>query len=85
MNDCDHLNICLEKFSIMFAKIDSLDSAIRGTPEGYPGVIGRLDRLEQASGKNNKLRWLLVCTIAGMISSSTVGILILILNVKAKG
>lgn len=58
---------CPRKFDLLFEKIDRLDEAIRGN--GKPGILMRLDRLEQAEVKRAKLVWLLVgALLAGLTS-----------------
>ena len=61
---------CPRKFDLLFEKIDRLDEAIRGN--GKPGILMRLDRLEQAEIKRAKLVWLLVgALLAGLAGCLT--------------
>jgi len=43
---------------VMHKKLDRLDEAIRGN--GKPGILIRLDRLEQDAKRQSKLVWLIV-------------------------
>ena len=56
---CDHddRDECARKFDLLFEKIDRLDESIRGN--GKPGIVVRLDRLEQSEMSRGKLLWLL--------------------------
>jgi hypothetical protein len=52
-------------------KLDRLDDAIRGTPGNgtKPGIQTRLDRLEQAARRHDKLAWLAIGTAATAIAT----------------
>jgi len=53
---------------VIHAKLDRLDEAIRGN--GKPGIMIRLDRLEQDAKRQAKLVWLIVgATVVAAISS----------------
>jgi len=55
-------------FKVIHAKLDRLDEAIRGN--GRPGIMIRLDRLEQDAKRQAKLVWLIVgATVVAAISS----------------
>jgi len=56
--DLDDRDECARKFDLLFEKIDRLDESIRGN--GKPGIVVRLDRLEQSEMSRGKLLWLLV-------------------------
>ena len=45
-------------FEVLHGKLDRLDEAIRGN--GKPGIILRLDRLEQDARRQDKLIWLIL-------------------------
>lgn len=49
---------CQHQLDVLFEKIDRLDESIRGN--GKPGIIVRLDRLEQSAKSQGKLIWLLI-------------------------
>ncbi|MBI1372478.1 MAG: hypothetical protein GC159_06925 [Phycisphaera sp.] len=54
------------------AKLDRLDEAIRGTPGNgtKPGILIRLDRLEQDARRQGKLIWLIVgAAVTGLTSA----------------
>lgn len=55
--DQDDRAECARKFDLLFEKIDRLDESIRGN--GKPGIVVRLDRLEQSAMSRGKLLWLL--------------------------
>jgi hypothetical protein len=55
---CEEHEHCKTSFEVLFAKIDKLDEAIRGN--GKPGIIIRLDRLEQDAKRQSKLIWLII-------------------------
>ncbi len=55
-------------FEVIHDKLDRLDEAIRGN--GRPGIMIRLDRLEQGAKRQAKLVWLIVgATVVAAISS----------------
>jgi hypothetical protein len=51
-------------------KLDRLDEAIRGN--GKPGILIRLDRLEQDAKRQSKLIWLIVGAMVTGLSSAVV-------------
>jgi len=51
-------------------KLDRLDEAIRGN--GKPGILIRLDRLEQAAQRHAKLIWLIVGALVTAAASGLV-------------
>jgi len=55
-------------------KFDRLDEAIRGTPVNgsKPGILIRLDRLEQDAKRQSKLIWLIVGALLTGLSSALV-------------
>ena len=69
MTDCDNQyeSICRDEFAKVHRKLDKLDEAVRGN--GKPGILIRLDRLEQDAKRQAKLTWLLIgATVAGGVS-----------------
>ena len=69
MTDCDNQyeSICRDEFAEVHRKLDKLDEAVRGN--GKPGILIRLDRLEQDAKRQAKLTWLLIgATVAGGVS-----------------
>jgi hypothetical protein len=54
-NEMEH---CQKNFESIHEKLDRLDTAIRGN--GKPGILIRLDRLEQDAKRQAKLIWLLL-------------------------
>jgi len=68
MNNCDEHLECHKRFDLLFEKLDKLDAAIRGN--GKPGILLRLDRLEQDAKRQSKLIWLIVG--AGITAAATV-------------
>ena len=57
-DDCEEHEHCKTSFEVLFAKIDKLDESIRGN--GKPGILIRLDRLEQSAKTQSKLIWLII-------------------------
>ena len=53
---------CERQFEGIHRKLDRLDEAIRGN--GRPGILIRLDRLEQNARRQARLLWLIVGAIA---------------------
>ena len=55
-------------------KLDRLDEAIRGTPGNgsRPGILTRIDRLEQNAKRQAKLLWLIAGGIVTAIASGIV-------------
>jgi len=51
-------------------KLDRLDEAVRGN--GKPGILIRLDRLEQDAKRQSKLIWLIVGALLTSLSSALV-------------
>jgi hypothetical protein len=58
MNECDPFEQCQTHWESIHRKLDRLDEAIRGN--GKPGILIRLDRLEQDARRQGKLLWLIV-------------------------
>lgn len=56
------------------AKLDRLDEAIRGNPGNgsKPGILVRLDRLEQDARRQSRLIWLIVGAIVTALTSGLV-------------
>lgn len=77
-NDCEHnqTEICNGQFKAIHARIDKsdkvthekltkLDNAIRGN--GKPGIMTRLDRIEQAKILRSKLAWFFAGTVGAFL------------------
>lgn len=61
---------CERHLAAIHAKVDRLDEAIRGN--GKPGILLRVDRLEQAGKRTSTLVWMVV----GALVTSVSGILV---------
>ena len=73
MNECDQTDRYLlneKHFEIIHGKLDRLDEAIRGN--GRPGVVIRLDRLEQDAKRQGKLIWLILGAVATGLTSGLI-------------
>jgi len=53
--------ICKREFREIHAKLDRLDTAIRGN--GKPGIQTRLDRLEVAQATRSRLLWIIAAAL----------------------
>ncbi len=62
------------QFESIQRKLDRLDEAIRGTPGNgdKPGILIRLDRLEQDAKRQSKLIWLIVGAVVTAMASGFV-------------
>ena len=58
-------NICKDEFAQVHTKLDKLDESIRGN--GKPGILVRLDRLEQRDAIRKKIFWLVVGALVSAI------------------
>ena len=60
-------------------KLDRLDEAIRGTPGNgsRPGILTRLDRLEQAAARQGRVIWLIA---GGIVTAFTSGVVAWIIS-----
>ncbi|MBI1373654.1 MAG: hypothetical protein GC159_13070 [Phycisphaera sp.] len=69
----DTVIVTIEKqLDAINAKLDRLDEAIRGTPGNgtKPGILIRLDRLEQDARRQGKLIWMIVgASVTGLTST----------------
>ena len=65
-------------------KLDRLDEAIRGTPGNgsRPGILTRIDRLEQDAKRQAKLLWLIA---GGIVTALTSGIVMWIVSAVGTG
>jgi len=70
MSDCTHYEHCQKHFEVFHEKLDRLDEAIRGN--GRPGILVRLDRLEQDAKRQAKLIWLILGAVATGLTSGLV-------------
>lgn len=59
------------QFEAIHEKLDRLDVAIRGN--GKPGILIRLDRLEQDAKRQSRLIWLIVGAVITAVTSGIVG------------
>ena len=67
MTDCSQPQQCKDHFEGIHRKLDKLDEAVRGN--GKPGILIRLDRLEQDAKRQAKLVWLLLgAVVTGSVS-----------------
>ena len=71
---CDNEKHCQQQFDILFEKLDRIDVAIRGN--GKPGIIVRLDRLEQSAKSQAKLIWLLIGAVAVGLTTAIASVLV---------
>jgi len=55
------------QFEAIHEKLDRLDVAIRGN--GKPGILIRLDRLEQDAKRQSRLIWLIVGAVVTALAS----------------
>lgn len=67
MSDRDHYDECCRRFDALFRKFELVDEAIRGN--GKPGIIVRLDRLEQRAKWYTHAAWML----AGAVVTAAIG------------
>lgn len=58
MSECSQSEVCEKNFAGIHTKLDRLDEAVRGN--GKPGILIRLDRLEQDARRQGRLLWLLI-------------------------
>jgi len=75
VNGCRQSEHCEQHFIAIHAKLDRLDEAIRGAPANgsRPGILVRIDRLEQSAKRQAKLLWLI---IGAVISAAATGAVI---------
>jgi hypothetical protein len=68
MTECSQPRQCKDHFEGIHHKLDKLDEAVRGN--GKPGILIRLDRLEQDAKRQAKLVWLVVgAAVTGLVST----------------
>ncbi len=70
---------CKTEFADLKTAINKLDNSIRGN--GKPGLLVRIDRLEQAEEVRSKLLWL----IAASVVTSTVSLIASLILMFVKG
>lgn len=61
-------------------KVDEVKQIVEGiayrfNDNGKPGLITRLDRLEQSEARRVKLTWILVAAVAGLVLKAAVSVL----------
>jgi hypothetical protein len=73
-SQCEHFRGCQKQFDSLHEKLDRLDEAIRGTPGNgtRPGILVRLDRLEQDAKRQSKLIWLIIGAVVTASASGAV-------------
>ncbi|QDU33045.1 hypothetical protein KS4_10860 [Poriferisphaera corsica] len=71
MSDCDQFELCQKQLASIQSKLDRLDEAIRGAPGNgsRPGILVRLDRLEQDAIRQSKLIWLIIGSVVTAVTS----------------
>jgi len=71
-SQCEDFRACQKQLESLHEKLDRLDEAIRGTPGNgtRPGILVRLDRLEQDAKRQSKLIWLI---LGGVVTASASG------------
>jgi len=67
MSECSQTDICQKQFESIHKKLDRLDEAVRGN--GKPGILVRLDRLEQDARRQGQLLWLLIGAAITVLTS----------------
>ena len=67
INQCKNDQQCQKQFDVLFAKLDKLDQSIRGN--GKPGIMVRLDRLEQSSRLTGRFFWLVTGALITAITA----------------
>ncbi|MEZ6193748.1 MAG: hypothetical protein R3C45_21100 [Phycisphaerales bacterium] len=70
-SDGDQNDPVQRQFEAIHEKLDRLDVAIRGN--GKPGILIRLDRLEQDARRQSKLIWLIVGAVVTALASGITG------------
>ena len=70
MSECSQFEQCQNQFEGIHRKLDRLDEAIRGN--GKPGILIRLDRLEQDAKRQAKLIWLILGAVITALASGIV-------------
>jgi hypothetical protein len=74
VTECSQSEHCQKQFESLHEKLDRLDEAIRGTPGNgsRPGILVRLDRLEQDAKRQSKLIWLIIGAVVTALASGAV-------------
>jgi len=70
VSECSQFEQCQNQFESIHRKLDRLDEAIRGN--GKPGILIRLDRLEQDAKRQAKLTWLILGAVITALASGVV-------------
>jgi len=70
VSECSQFEQCQNNFEAIHRKLDRLDEAIRGN--GKPGILIRLDRLEQDAKRQAKLIWLILGAVITALASGVV-------------
>lgn len=71
-NHCDKFRGCQKQFESIHEKLDRLDEAIRGPSSNgaRPGILVRIDRLEQDAKRKSKIIWLTVGSLVTACGSA---------------
>jgi hypothetical protein len=71
VTDTAETTLIQKQLEAVHTKLDRLDEAIRGTPGNgsHPGILVRLDRLEQDARRQGKLIWLIVGAFVTALAS----------------
>ena len=75
MTDASEHDLIQHEFEAVHRKLDRLDEAIRGPASNgsKPGILTRLDRLEQDAKRHSRLIWLIVGTLSTALGTVLVG------------
>jgi len=80
MNECDRYeDTCKGNFERVFNTLDHIDESVRGN--GKPGILIRLDRLEQRAKGEARLKWLAISATVSGVVSLVVGVILLVVKV----
>ncbi len=69
-SETNQSDLIQRQFEAIHAKLDRLDVAIRGN--GKPGILIRLDRLEQDARRQGRLLWLIIGAVVTASASAAV-------------
>jgi len=77
VTECSQFEHCQKQLESLHEKLDRLDEAIRGTPGNgtRPGILVRLDRLEQDAKRQSKLIWLIIGAVVTASASGAVALI----------
>ena len=71
-NETNQSDLIQRQFEAIHTKLDRLDEAIRGTAGNgsRPGILIRLDRLEQDARRQGRLLWLIIGAVVTASASA---------------